>query len=335
MDQNNFKNIFIYNHNENHMLETSFLINDTIFDNNDIQPFYIDNKINPNVFLHRESYVNDINNLEYNNNPILSDTNNLFAQIENCSKINKAQDNCLIDNIRNNNSKDNHAQNYSLLKKESFKPLDYNESKILSQHKKKRGRKSKKIDNSFNEFNKFSNDNNIRKCKTLVLTYSLGFLNHQIMKIYNGNIGHGIHMKKLLDISQEYKANNTINHMRKFVKKTLKEIFSVDISKKYTSFLSNHNEVVIKKILNDNDDEKRKKFEKLFSLTFIDCIKKFLGENILEEFDGFPTFDEVKFKLNEDTNYLEKLKESLINFEDIIKNIKPRKNKSKKKKSEL
>ena len=88
MDQNNFKNIFIYNHNENHMLETSFLINDTIFDNNDIQPFHIDNKINPNVFLHIENYVNDINNLEFNNNPILSDTNNLFAQIENCSKIN-------------------------------------------------------------------------------------------------------------------------------------------------------------------------------------------------------------------------------------------------------
>ena len=53
----------------------------------------------------------------------------------------------------------------------------------------------------------------------------------------------------------------------------------------------------------------------------------------MEEFDGFPTFDEVKFKLNEDTNYLEKLKELLINFEDIIKNIKPRKNKAKKKKT--
>ena len=129
------------------MLETSFLINDTIFDNNDIQPFHIDNQINPNVFLHIESYVNDINNLEFNNNPILSDTNKHFAQIKNCSKINKAQDNCLIDNNRNNNSKDNHAQNYSLLKKESFRPLDYNESKILSQHKKKRGRNFKSSDN--------------------------------------------------------------------------------------------------------------------------------------------------------------------------------------------
>ena len=86
MDQNNFKNIFIYNHNENHMLETLFLINDTIFDNNEIQPFHMDNQINPNVFLHRESYVNDINNLEFYNNPTLSDTNKPFVQIENCSK---------------------------------------------------------------------------------------------------------------------------------------------------------------------------------------------------------------------------------------------------------
>jgi len=97
-------------------------------------------------------------------------------------------------------------------------------------------------------------------------------------------------MKRLLDISQEYKADNTINSMRKFVKKTLSEIFSVGISRKYTSFLSNHNEIVIKRILNDKDEDKRKKFEKLFSLTFIDCLKKFIGENNFDEFDGFPTF---------------------------------------------
>ena len=118
--------------------------------------------------------------------------------------------------------------------------------------------------------------------------------------------------------------------MRKFINKTLKEIFSVDISKKYTSFLSNHNEVVIKKILKDNDDDKRKKFEKLFSLTFIDCLKRFVGEKTFEEFEGFPTFDEIKLKLNEDSEYIEKIKESLINFEDVIKTIKPRNTRIKK-----
>ena len=133
MDQNNFKNIFIYNHNENHMLETSFLINDTIFDNNEIQPFHMDNQINPNVFLYRESYVNDINNLEFNNNPILSYTNKPFVHIENCSKINKALNKCLEDyNLRNKNYINNHDQNNNLIKKESFRPLDFNDSKILS-----------------------------------------------------------------------------------------------------------------------------------------------------------------------------------------------------------
>ena len=110
----------------------------------------------------------------------------------------------------------------------------------------------------------------------------------------------------------------------------MNEIFSFGISKKYTSFLSNHNEIVIKRILNDKDEDKRKKFEKLFSLTFIDCLKKFVGENNFDEFDGFPTFYEVKLKLNEDSDYLEKIKETLINFEDIIKNIKPRNTKTKK-----
>ena len=86
------------------MLDSSCLINDTIFDNNEIQPFHIDNQINPNVFLHRENCVNDINNLEFNNNPIFSDTNKPFVQIENCSKKNKALDKCLIDyNLRSNN----------------------------------------------------------------------------------------------------------------------------------------------------------------------------------------------------------------------------------------
>ena len=316
MDTNVFNNIFKIQDNKNHLLDSTSIINDSIFENTYNLPFCIENQINPNNFQMKENYLNDINNLELNNKKILTDTAKPFAELSNCSKKVKVPDNYFMDNV------------------ESFGILDSHESKVFSQQKKKRGRKSKRIYNSYNELKKFSNDNNIRKCKTLVLTYSLEFLNYQIKKIYNGNIGHGIHMKKLLDISQEYKADNTINYMRKFINKTLKEIFSVEISKKYTSFLSNHNEVVIKKILKDNDDDKRKKFEKLFSLTFIDCLKRFVGEKTFEEFEGFPTFDEIKLKLNEDSEYIEKIKESLINFEDIIKTIKPRNTRIKKIKNE-
>ena len=312
MDTNVFNNIFKIQDNKNHLLDSTSMINDSIFENTYNLPFCIENQINPNNFQMKENYLNDINNLELNNKKILSDTAKPFVELSNCSKKVKVPDNYFVDNV------------------ESFGILDSQESKVFSQQKKKRGRKSKRLYNSYNKLKKFSNDNNIRKCKTLVLTYSLEFLNYQIKKIYNGNIGHGIHMKKLLDISQEYKADNTINYMRKFINKTLKEIFSVDISKKYTSFLSNHNEVVIKKILKDNDDDKRKKFEKLFSLTFIDCLKRFVGEKTFEEFEGFPTFDEIKLKLNEDSEYIEKIKESLINYEDVIKTIKPRNTRIKK-----
>ena len=326
MNANVLKNFFINHHSKNHPFDCSFIMNDSIFEIDDNQSFRIDNQINPNNFQIKESCLNEVNNVDLNHNQLLSNTTKPLVETNNCSKKDKVFDKCIVDyNFRNNNE-----QNNNLIDKESFPTLDSHESKKFSQHKKKRGRKSKKIYNSINDSNKFSNDNYIRKCKTLVLTYSLEFLNYQIKKIYNGNIGHGIHMKKLLDISQEYKADNTINYMRKFVKKTLCEIFSVGISRKYTSFLSNHNEIVIKRILNDKDDDIRKKFEKLFSLTFIDCLKKFVGENNFDEFDGFPLFDEVKLKLNEDSEHLEKIKETLINFEDIIKKIKPRNIKTKK-----
>ena len=108
--------------------------------------------------------------------------------------------------------------------------------------KRKKGDVKPNISKILNQ-NKFSNDNIIRKCKNLVLTYSLEFLNYQLRKIYSQNIVNGIHIKQLLDINQEQKTNNSLNYMRNFLNKSLKEIFSVKISSKYTSFFPNHNEI--------------------------------------------------------------------------------------------
>ena len=190
---------------------------------------------------------------------------------------------------------------------------------------KKRGRKRKKSPDSFNKQNILTNDNIIRKCKSLVLDSSLEFLNYQIKKIYNGNIGQGMNMKKLLDIGQEQKTDNTINYMRQFIHKTLKEIFSANISLKYTSYLPNYNRIIINRMLNDPDKERKEKLNKIFNLTFKDCLNIFIGNNKYDDIDGFPTFDEVKLKLDEDEEYLDKIKEGLINFEDILKNTIPRK----------
>jgi hypothetical protein len=198
--------------------------------------------------------------------------------------------------------------------------------------KKKVGRK-RKLD--YEDNHKIANDNMIRKCKHLVINNCIEFLNFQIKKIYHNNIGEGILIKKILDINQIQKSDNKLESTKLFLNKKLSEIFSVDISSKYTSFLPDHNKILISRLLNEEDIEKREKFQKIFNLTFADCIQLFLGNNNKYiEFEGFPVLDEIKDELNEDNEYLEKIKNFLLNFEDIIKHKKPRK-RNKKKSSEI
>ena len=159
---------------------------------------------------------------------------------------------------------------------------------------------------------KYAADNLQRKCKNLVLTYALEFLNYQIKKIYDGNIGNGIYIKKLLDINQEQKQKNTLDYINKFKYKTIKEIFSTEISKRYKSYMPNHNEIIIKRALSEKNENKRKKFIKLFNLTFLDYIHIFLGNVKSIDYEGFQIFDDIKGKFNESNEYINKMKEFLI-----------------------
>ena len=192
----------------------------------------------------------------------------------------------------------------------------------LNIKKKKVGRK-RKLD--YEENLKITNDNMIRKCKHLVITYCMEFLNYQIKKIYHDDIGEGIRIKKILDINNEQKVDNKLESTKVFLNKTLIEIFSVNISPKYTSFLPGHNRILIENLLNEKDEDKREKFKKIFNLTFADCIQLFLGKNDKNyELDGFPVFDEIRGELNENDKYLEKIKNYLLNFESIINSKTPR-----------
>ena len=192
----------------------------------------------------------------------------------------------------------------------------------LNVKKKKVGRK-RKLD--YEENLKITNDNMIRKCKHLVITYCMEFLNYQIKKLYHDEIGEGIRIKKILDINNEQKVDNKLESTKVFLNKTLIEIFSVNISPKYTSFLPGHNRILIENLLNEKDEDKREKFKKIFNLTFADCIQLFLGKNDKNyELDGFPVFDEIKGELNENDKYLEKIKNYLLNFESIINSKTPR-----------
>lgn len=193
---------------------------------------------------------------------------------------------------------------------------------LLQKKKKRKTRENRKkpndSDKGFSKHTKYSTDNMQRRCKGLILNYTLEYLNYQIKKIYNGNIGNGIHIKKLFDINPEQKANNSVDYIRNFMNKTVKEIFSTHISKRYTSFLPNHNQIVINRALNEKDETKRQKFEKLFNLTFEDCLQKFLGKDNSEDSEGFTLFSHIKYKLHEDKEYLDRLEKFLNEFVDKI-----------------
>ena len=124
------------------------------------------------------------------------------------------------------------------IKEENDEPNFHELKSNLIIKKKKVGRK-RKLD--YEDNHKIANDNMIRKCKHLVINNCIEFLNFQIKKIYHNNIGEGILIKKILDINQVQKSDNKLETTKLFLNKKLSEIFSVDISSKYTSFLPAHN----------------------------------------------------------------------------------------------
>ena len=293
-----------------------------ILNNKNIDKIDINYDIYNSIGIEQLSQKNLDFKIESNNKPI--------APTKASTRFDKSFDNKIDDYESKKNSSNYFYQDS--IKEENDEPNFHELKSNLIIKKKKVGRK-RKLD--YEDNHKITNDNMIRKCKHLVINNCIEFLNFQIKKIYHNNIGEGILIKKILDINQIQKSDNKLESTKLFLNKKLSEIFSVDISSKYTSFLPDHNKILISRLLNEEDIEKREKFQKIFNLTFADCIQLFLGNNNKYiEFEGFPVLDEIKDELNEDNEYLEKIKNFLLNLEDIIKHKKPRK-RNKKKSSEI
>ena len=183
------------------------------------------------------------------------------------------------------------------------------------------GRK-KKGSNETGNHNKYSEDNVIKKIKTHLLTILYKFINDVIKKVYNGNIGHGILQKQLLKINQNQVIVSKNN--KQFLNKTLKDIFSEDISTKYSTYSLSHNKELIKNLLNETDEEKRIKLNKLFNLTFIECLRHFRGSEFIEELRGLDSLESVLKKFENDKDYLDEFNGYCFKFEEVIQKKKNR-----------
>ena len=143
------------------------------------------------------------------------------------------------------------------------------------------------------QHSKYSDDNLRRKIKHLSLSIIKDFINDKIKEIYHGNIGQGMAIKKLLCIKHQQKSNINVEYNKEFLNKTLGEIFSDDLSSKFTNYPKEHNRNLIKALTNEEDESKRTYFNRLFNLTFLDGLEHFRGSQIHKELIGLEGYHKV------------------------------------------
>ena len=191
-------------------------------------------------------------------------------------------------------------------------------------------KKETKKDNTEKKHTKYDDDNMRRKSKHLILDSVFNHVNNMIRKLYNNNIGQGILAKQLRTLNQTQKSKGNIKFNQEFLYKNIGEIFSDKISGRITNSPPNINKCIIQSLLNEKDRAKNIYFNKLFSLTFFECLEHFRGTKYFPELDGM---DNLKKKLDEyqnDPDYASNIEYYINTYEIILNNKKSRKKRQKK-----
>lgn len=185
------------------------------------------------------------------------------------------------------------------------------------------GRKTKKSGEQ-GKHNKFSDDNLTRKIKHIILENLMEFINETIKKVYKGNIGFGMLKKQLLIIDYKLIKNTYVEYNKNFLNKSLGDIFSEDICKKYTNFPLNHNKNLVSQLMNEDDEKIKNLFTIIFNLTFKEVIRHIKRQELINELHGLKDIDVILKKYEDDPNYLNVLKYYIFNYEFLTQNKKSR-----------
>ena len=187
---------------------------------------------------------------------------------------------------------------------------------------------------------KNSTENLQRKIKTVSFDIIKEFCNKKISEIYDGDIGNGYNNKKLLKINYTQIQKMSANYNKLLLDKKIKDIFSDDISKKYTSYPLSYNKDLINRLLNEEDKEKQIQLVNLFNRTFKECLQHLRGDKTIEELKGLEQIyinymnnnkEMISLEENEEgREYKKKFIEVLKNYEKSFINKKPKKAKFKK-----
>lgn len=275
-----------YRFNELNQIPSS---NNNIFNQNDN---IILNDVNESIFGEGKSINNSIYNYSY-------------SKIFNFSYINEIDRSTNIGNKETSNKEEINLKNKALFRVNKL------------------GRK-KKNDNAKSRHNKYSDDNLRRKVKCIVLKNIMKFINEKINEIYKGNIGYNIYRKQLFIINGNQNSNISIEFNQNFLNKKLGDIFSVNISTRYTDHGLNHNKKLIEDLKKEEDENKRLYFNKFFNLTFLQCLNHYIGLESIAELNGLTCFNEDKNTMDEDEEYIKILCHYIKTYEERIMNKKKR-----------
>ena len=187
------------------------------------------------------------------------------------------------------------------------------------------GRKKKEYKGIGNH-TKFSDDNIIKKVKNAVLQIIRIFINQKIKTIYEYKDDKNLKEKKLFKLKQNESTGPKTDYIKDFLEKTLGVIFSGDISSKISLYPLSHNKKLIETLINDSDEKKRNIFNKIFNLTFSDCLNHFRGSRKIEALEGLNNLDDYlkEQKINNDEEYCTLFKYFVNNLEMIINTKKSR-----------
>ena len=283
------------------------------------------------------SEFSSINNQNYsfeNNNTFVPE----FIKVDDIEDLFKMDNilnyftNTLINTKELNFDKDinNEKEDNIILDKKFVENIQWKErEKILSKRpfneKKDLGRKKKEYE-GLGLHNKFSDDNIIRKVKNAILQNTRIFINSKIKTIFEYKNNKFSKRKELLKMKKSQPISSRVDYNKNFLEKNLGEIFSDNISSKYIQYPSSHNKKLIESLINDEDEQKKKIFNEIFNLTFLDCLNHFRGSKIIEELKGLNNLEEYlkRAKIIKDKEYCTIFKYFVHNFEKIIMDKKSR-----------
>ena len=160
--------------------------------------------------------------------------------------------NFLINEIQDDNQSSKLVNNSFLNKNFEF---------LLEKHDKKRrnnnlGRKRKNSSEK-GAHNKYTSDNLIRKCKAVMINILSNLINKKISENYNDELPFQNKKRKLMKMHQYQIVNSNIKYNQLFLNKTLKEIFSENLSTRCTTFPQEHNKDLVNDLLNEKDLKKK------------------------------------------------------------------------------